>query len=67
MSIKIKIAWGDTLWWSNIRPRKDRGSRWRHDTIVGITRAYARAYGVYVYRFTVGKFTVGISFQRNLK
>jgi hypothetical protein len=55
MQIRFKI--GKTIWWSNIRSNTD--SRWRHDTLFGITRAYSRTYKYYLYRITIGRFTIG--------
>ncbi len=64
--IQVRVRWGDTLWWSNVRVNPSKvaihgDSRWRHDTLIGITRAYSRTYKTYVYRLTIGKLTVGIS------
>lgn len=58
MQLRVKI--GKTIWWSNIREKSDNNSRWRHDTLFGITRHYSRKYRYYLYRLTIGRFTIGI-------
>ena len=45
---KIKLANSKTCWWSNSK------GRYRHDTLIGITRSYNRIYKLYIYRFTIG-------------
>lgn len=59
MQIKFKL--GKTIWWSNTREKNNKNNRWRHDTLFGFTRSYSRRYKFYVYRLTIGRFTVGFS------
>lgn len=56
--IKIKIAESKTCWWSNIKSKD--GLNWRHDNIFAITRIYNRDTKFYIYRLTIGRFTIGV-------
>jgi hypothetical protein len=62
--IIYKIAEPKTCWWSNIRRKKSKEHiRQRQDMLFGITRSYHRNERKYIYRLTIGRFTIGIMFQ----
>lgn len=56
MIIIYKIAEPKTCWWSNIKNRS------RMDTLFGVTRTYLRKERKYIYRLTIGRFTIGVLF-----
>lgn len=56
---RAKLAEPKTCWWSNVKPRKGT-NRWRYDTLFGITRAYERNSGLYIYKFIVGRLNIGV-------
>ena len=54
--VKIKIAYKNTLWWSNTK------KGWRHDTLIAFNRHYHRPTKKYLYRLTIFRFTMGVMF-----
>lgn len=51
-----KIAKPGTCWWSNTSRNQ------RMDTLFGITRTFMRKDKKYIYRLTLGRFTIGVMF-----
>lgn len=56
MIFKYKLANPNTCWWSNTK------GRYRKDLLLGFTRTYHRPSKTYIYRFTCGRFTIGVIF-----